>query len=223
VTRPGGAQLIPRPDDWRPGGPPPWPEGVERIELEPLLAAVARRGPGRAADAHTAQYRWSAVLVALFEGDRGAEVILTRRAWHLRAHRGEVSFPGGKLDPGETPVDAARREAWEEVCLDPATVEVVGELDHLSTFVSATMIVPVVARLPARPELRAGTEEVDRILTVPLAEFLTPGTFVEEHWNRPVSTLPTTLWFFHLDDETVWGATARILHQLLSIATGVAR
>jgi 8-oxo-dGTP pyrophosphatase MutT (NUDIX family) len=224
VRRAGGDQIIPRPEGWTVGGPPPWPEGaIERIELDPLLAAVAARGPGRPADPHTAEFRWSAVLIALFDGPRGAEVILTRRAWHLRSHKGEVSFPGGKLDADETPLDAALREAWEEICLDPATVEVVGELDHLSTFVSATMIVPVVARLRERPDVRPGTDEVDRILTVPLAEFLDPGTYVEERWSRPLASLPHTLFFFHLDDETVWGATARMLHQLLSIATGVAR
>ncbi|MFM7536231.1 MAG: NUDIX hydrolase [Acidimicrobiales bacterium] len=223
MRRRGGDQIIPRPQDWELGGPPPWPQGLDRIDLDPLLSTISARGPGRGADPYTVEFRWSAVLIALFDGPRGAEVVLTRRAWHLRSHKGEVSFPGGKLDADETPVDAALREAWEEVCLDPAQVEVIGELDHLSTYVSATMIVPVVARLAERPVLRPGTEEVDRILTVPLADFLSPGTYVEERWARSNPSLPHTLYFFHLDDETVWGATARMLHQLLSIATGIGR
>ena len=61
----------------------------------------------------------SAVLVALSPGDEGPEVLLTRRSWQLRNHHGEISFPGGRLDPGETPVQAACREAYEEVGLDP--------------------------------------------------------------------------------------------------------
>ena len=163
--------------------------------------------------------RHSAVLIALFQGEQGAEVVLTRRAQHLRHHRGEVSFPGGRLDPGETPVQAALREAEEEVCLDPSSVELVGELDHLSTVVSRSHIVPVVGRLPARPALRAGTTEVDRILFVPLADLLRPDTYREEQWGG--GEMARAIHFFFLDDETVWGATGRMLVQLLTIAAGV--
>ena len=63
--------------------------------------------------------RVSAVLIVLVEGDDGAEVLLTRRSMEMRNHRGEISFPGGRLDAGETPIDAALREAHEEVGLDP--------------------------------------------------------------------------------------------------------
>ena len=220
--RPGGSQDIPRPPVWRSGGSTPWPHAVDApvVPLEPLLRAVAARGPGRAPLAELDDMRRSAVLVALYEGARGAEVVLTRRARHLRSHKGEVSFPGGRLDPGETPVEAALREAHEEVCLDPASVELVGELDHLATMVSRSHIVPVVGRLASRPELRAGTSEVDRILYVPLAELLRADTYREEWWGS--DEMSRVLHFFFLDDETVWGATGRMLTQLLSIATEVA-
>ena len=136
-------------------GPPrrgPAPQPTTAIDLDDVAAAVAARGPGPAAD--RLEYpgaRHSAVLVALFPGDEGAEVVLTRRARTLRNHRGEVSFPGGRMDPGETPVEAALREAYEEVALDPALVTVVGELDHLATLVSRSHIVPVVGTLADRP------------------------------------------------------------------------
>jgi len=147
-------------------------------------------------------------------------VLLTLRAARLSSHAGQVSFPGGRIEAGETPEQAALREAEEEVCLDPAAVEVVGELDHLATVVSRSHIVPIVGRLAARPELRAGTSEVDRILYVPLAELLRSDTYRQEQWGSGGVERP--MHFFFLDDETVWGATGRVLVQLLSIATSVA-
>lgn len=221
--RPGGSQQIPRPPLWRPGGEPVWAHALDvpSVPLEPLVDAVRARGAGLPPIADFDDARNAAVLVALYDGPQGAEVVLTRRARHMRNHSGEVSFPGGRLDPGETPVQAALREADEEVCLAPGTVEVVGELDHLSTIVSRSHIVPIVGHLRQRPELRPGTTEVDRILHVPLAELLRRDTFREERWGT--DELERPVYFFFLDDETVWGATGRMLVQLLEIATSVQR
>jgi len=105
--------------------------------------------------------RLSAVLLLLTEGPHGAEVLLTRRSMEMKNHRGEISFPGGRVDPGETAVETALREAHEEVGLDPALSTIVGELEHLSTIVSKSYIVPVVARLDVavdeRPHLEPQT------------------------------------------------------------------
>ena len=159
------------------------------------------------------------MLIALYDGDRGAEVILTRRTKDVSTHKGEVSFPGGRMEPGETPVQTALREAHEEIGLDPTAPEVVGELDHLSTVASRSHIVPVVARLAGRPTLVPASAEVARVLHVPLVELLEPGTYREERWGAP--PLDRSVYFFDLDDETVWGATARMLAQLLGVALGV--
>lgn len=220
MTRAGGAQVIPRPPVWRPGRPAPWTDTPlpRRLDTRTVADLVVARGPGRSPTVSMERARHSAVLIALFDGPDGAEVILTRRAWHLSSHKGEVSFPGGRTDPGETPVDTALREAYEEVLLDPSIVHPVGELDHLATVVSRSHIVPVVATLPHRPRLEAGTDEVDRILTVPLIELLAPDVFREERWGAPPLDRP--VYFFTLDDETVWGATARMLVQLLCLVTG---
>jgi 8-oxo-dGTP pyrophosphatase MutT (NUDIX family) len=157
--------------------------------------------------------RASAVLIALAEGPQGPEVLLTRRSWELRHHRGEVSFPGGRLDPGETAVDAALREAHEEVGLDPSHVSVHGELEHLNTVVSRSYIVPKVATVPEPLPLRGETMEVDRVMWVPLAEFTRPDTYRSEVWR--IGATDRVLHFFELDDETVWGATAHMLVDLL--------
>ena len=160
--------------------------------------------------------RPSAVLIALTDGPSGAEVLLTKRSMVMRTHRGEISFPGGRLDPGETPVEAAVREAHEEVGLDPRVVRPVGELDHLSTVVSRTYIVPLVAHVDERVALAPASIEVDKVMWLPLAELIRPSTYRTERWGMP----PTDrlLHFFELDDETIWGATAHLLVDLLTRA-----
>jgi 8-oxo-dGTP pyrophosphatase MutT (NUDIX family) len=159
----------------------------------------------------------SAVLVPLFDGPGGMQVVLTRRAWGLRTHRGEVSFPGGRCDPGESFAEAALREAWEEIALDPSSVELLGELDHLTTVTRRAYIVPVLGLLPGRPELRPNPGEVDEALLVPLAELLHPEVFREERWGS--EELHRPVYFFELVGDTVWGATAAMLRQLLAVLT----
>ena len=220
--RRGGDQIIPRPTSWRPGNPPAWhghSDGSDPVTASTVLDAVRLRGAATALDPVLDDARASAVLIALWEGENGAEVLLTKRSWELRNHRGEISFPGGRLDPGETPVEAALREAHEEVGLDPVGVRVVGELDHISTVVSKSYIVPIVAALDARPDVAPMTGEVSRVLHVPLSELYRPDTYRQEIWWRPPVEWP--IHFFELDDETIWGATGRILVQLLSLAVGV--
>lgn len=219
-ARRGGDQVIPRPDRWRLGDRAPWaPHRRDGgIRLADLLDVVAGRPPGRLAPPFPGA-RNSAVLIVLHDTASGPEVLFTKRARHLRNHRGEISFPGGRMEPGESPADTARREAWEEVALDPALVHVVGELDHLSTIVSNSYIVPVVATVDERPVLRPHAGEVERILWVHLDELADVDTYREEWWGTPELERP--IHFFELTDETVWGATARMLHQLLRLAHGV--
>ena len=211
--RAGGRQRIPRPAVWSVDDAAPWPlGGMPSMSdlVAPLSEAAAPIAPA------FSEAKISAVLVALFDGPAGAEVLLTRRSMQLRHHRGEISFPGGRLDPGETPLDTALREAHEEVGLDPAASTIVGELSHLNTVVSKSYIVPIVARLDARPDLVAQTMEVDRVLWTPISELTRPGTYHVETWGNPPLDRP--LHFFELDDETVWGATAHMLVDLMTRA-----
>jgi 8-oxo-dGTP pyrophosphatase MutT (NUDIX family) len=120
------------------------------------------------------------------------------------------------LDAGETPDDAARREAFEEVGMPLDAVEIVGHLGSISTVASRSFIVPVVGVLRSDPVLVPAAAEVDRIFWVSLADLVREDTYREEWWGAP--PLDRAMHFFELDDETIWGATARLLHQLLVVA-----
>lgn len=229
MTGRGGPQVIPRPPDNRPGRPAPWAdldtEG-RRITLDRLRSTFAGRVGAPSYVEAEEGVGPSAVLACFWEHEGATEVLLTRRSGHLRAHRGEVSFPGGRCDPGETPVEAALREAYEEVALDPATVEVLGELDHLMTVTSRSFIVPFVAVLPGRPEgLVPSPAEVDTVLFVPVDELLLDEVYREELWTWTTppawadrGQVERPIFFFELVGDTVWGATAAMLRQLLGLA-----
>jgi 8-oxo-dGTP pyrophosphatase MutT (NUDIX family) len=198
-------------------------------------AAVAARATGAEVSEFARSFggidvgsRPAAVLVPLFEEDGQARVLLTVRSDRLRSHTGEVAFPGGRLDDGESPEEGARREAEEEVGLDPALVEVVGHLTSMPTVSSNTLMTPVVAVLPGRPVTRPAPAEVARVFDVALADLVADGVFAEELWAVPTRTGADgslggefPVWFFLAGGETIWGATARVLTELLCLVLGV--
>jgi 8-oxo-dGTP pyrophosphatase MutT (NUDIX family) len=163
------------------------------------------------------------VLGVLFEERGEARLVLTRRSTGLRTHQGQVSFPGGRLEPGEDAVAAALREAFEEVDLDPSLVTTVGWLHPVLTMVSSSFILPVLATVDGRPDLVASPSEVERIFDVSLAELADPEVFHEERWRIPGRAIAGTednsfpVWFFEVAGELIWGATARMLHELLTV------
>lgn len=165
----------------------------------------------------------SAVLAGLYGADDAdrAHVILTRRSAHLRHHSGEVSFPGGRQEPGEDLWATALREAEEEIALDPDAVSHLGELDHLRTVTSRSWIVPYVGEITnphvVIPRLVAAPAEVEVVLHVGLDALLADGVFREELWTFGSQTRP--VYFFEIEGDTVWGATAAMLRNLLAILT----
>lgn len=163
--------------------------------------------------------RPSAVLAPIYDDAGLGHVVLTRRTMHLSSHQGEVSFPGGRVEEGETLEEGARREAQEEIGLHPSAVEMIGELDHLSTVSSGSFIVPYIGVLDGKPETIPNPAEVDAVLYVSLAELADPGIYREEFWTFP-DGVERSVHFFELVGDTVWGATAAMLRQLLGIVTG---
>lgn len=166
----------------------------------------------------------AAVLVPLV-GEGETSVILTRRHDGLRQHGGQVSFPGGRVDPGDAgPLAAALREADEEIGLRPADARVLGYLDPLAT-VSGFRVLPVVARVPAGFEPRPRPGEVAEVFSLPLAWLMAPENLdriVINYLGRKRHVLE-----YHRHDaapgQRVWGATASILYNLRQrlLAAGV--
>ncbi len=179
------------------------------------MPAAVERGP------NVEGSQAAAVLVPLYERDGQAWVVLIKRPETMSSHRGEIAFPGGKFDAG---VDSdlratALREAHEEIGLDPDLVEVVARLDGIGTVATRFTITPFVGFLNGRPALTPSPSEVVRIMEVPLSELLDPDIYREERWDTHTDNFDVH--FYDLDDETVWGATARILTTFLAYLVSV--
>ena len=160
----------------------------------------------------------AAVLIVLAPlDDRGdaspCSVVLTRRALQLRANPGEIAFPGGRIEPGESPLAAAFREAGEEVALSDGVVEVLGELPIVLASRRFVPVLPFVAVAQAPPVLEANSAEVDGVLVVALKDLVAPGRYWREQWDRGEDPA-WTMHFFDLGEDLVWGATARMLYEL---------
>jgi 8-oxo-dGTP pyrophosphatase MutT (NUDIX family) len=159
--------------------------------------------------------RKAAVLLPLFEQEGELYLVFIRRASTLRAHSGEIAFPGGGADLTDTsPVMTALREAQEEIGLDPARVEVLGVLSPVFTVVSNYLVLPVVAFLPhGLGELHLQASEVTELILVPLRGLADPAVLHTEEWTR--ADLTRTIYFYDYGPYRIWGATGRILNTLL--------
>jgi 8-oxo-dGTP pyrophosphatase MutT (NUDIX family) len=146
-------------------------------------------------------------------GDGLASVLLIRRAAHLRANPAEIAFPGGRIEPGESPLAAALREAEEEVALPAGAVDVLGELPMVLASRREVPILPFVAMARGLPALEANPDEVDGLLVVQLRELVAPGRYWQERWDRGDDPA-WVMHFFDLGEDVIWGATARMLHEL---------
>ncbi|HMN99812.1 MAG TPA: CoA pyrophosphatase [Miltoncostaeaceae bacterium] len=181
---------------------PPSPRVPRAAALADALAHVLRDrepaslpGPGRRA----------AVLIVLADRAGQASLLLTKRSDDMPTHPGQISLPGGVVDPGDpSPEAAALRETEEEVGLPRAALRVVGELDDVHTMASNFIIRPFVALLEGRWEPVPSDAEVARAFHVPVAEVLRADAVL------PADPAPLAL-RYPLGGEDVWGATARIL------------
>jgi 8-oxo-dGTP pyrophosphatase MutT (NUDIX family) len=155
----------------------------------------------------------AAVLVPLLRASErdATKVVLTRRRADLRSHAGEISFPGGREDPGDADLfETALREAEEEIGLPRAAVHLVGELPPTPTFATNYVIHPYVGTLDAPAEWHASPREVDAVLELSLGELARAKT--RTRLTRRGVTFETDAYV--LDGHLIWGATARILANL---------
>ncbi len=207
------------------------PPGADLAALETILrarlqaplpgAAVQRRfcpQPIRAAwdpAARPQDARQAAALLLLYPGAKGTSIVLTQRHADLPHHGGQISLPGGGLHGGETPAEAALREAHEEIGLDPASVRVLGSLSTLWVIVSRFIVHPIIAVADARPAFAPSPREVEAVIEAPLAALRDPAGLKWDRRLRPQPgsqrALPISVPYFDVDGHQVWGATAMIL------------
>jgi 8-oxo-dGTP pyrophosphatase MutT (NUDIX family) len=162
--------------------------------------------------------RIAAALLLLYPHESGAAVALTVRASGLARHPGQISLPGGATDPGETLVQAALREASEEIGVDPACVRVLGELTPVHVLVSGFTLHPIVGISDRRPDFVAAPDEVEEILEVSLhdlrdASRIRQGTRIREG-------VAVEFPYFDLLGHQVWGATAMVLGEFICLLDG---
>ena len=180
------------------------------LDFERRLHSVLKAHPPQHVNLEGTKH--AAVLIPIVALPRPT-LIFTVRTETLSSHKGQISFPGGSIDPVDaSPEAGALRETHEEIGLDPSKVRVLGELDSFPTFVSGYVVSPFVGWLDETPELDPNPGEVAEILMVPV-EDLAEDIRREAGFEHAGRTYPTEAWIWN--DRVIWGVTARVIRQFL--------
>ena len=221
----GGPQQIPRPATVRAGGPPPWSDWIDTdpaLGLDDVRRRLSAVTVDDAMSAVAPDLRRSAVAVLISSltraggvaagGGSGVEVLLTRRAWTMRTHRGEVSFAGGAEEDGDDfPVGTALREASEEIALVPDAVRVICPVDRYVT-ITGFEVTPVIGVIPPDLPLVPSAAEVADWFEAPLDFLLDPAN----HREREIDFQERKRRYYEImwNGRRIWGATAAMIVNL---------
>lgn len=158
----------------------------------------------------------SAVLVPIYNKEGQYYILFTQRTDMVKEHKGQISFPGGAYQEGDrTLLDTALRESAEEIGLNPADVEVLGELDDTLTVATNYIVTPFAGLIPWPYKFKVDGWEVGEVIEVPISALLDKASRREE--TEVVGGEAITSYFYSYQGRVIWGATARILHQFLEL------
>lgn len=164
-------------------------------------------------------FRMAAVLVPLLIKNGECHLLFTRRTEMVNSHKGQVSFPGGLIEPQDNgPTATALRETYEEIGIPPEKIKILGQLDDVYTASTGFVITPIVGRIPWPVQLKISAEEVSRVFTIPLSWLANPDHLEERSMALPDGcVIPDVLYYKPYNGEEVWGITARITLKLLQV------
>ncbi|MBI4303062.1 MAG: CoA pyrophosphatase [Chloroflexi bacterium] len=163
----------------------------------------------------------SAVLIPIFVKDGEYHILFTKRTERVRDHKGQISFPGGACETKDaTPFNTALRESTEEIGLQCDSVQLLGELDDTITSSSPYVIYPFVATIPWPQPIKADPVEVDEVFWAPISALLSQNAATQS--RQVIDGQMVETYTYEYDGKVIWGATARILNQLLGIWAEVA-
>jgi 8-oxo-dGTP pyrophosphatase MutT (NUDIX family) len=158
----------------------------------------------------------AAVLVPIFRKDGEYHILFTRRSEQVPQHKGQISFPGGARSEGDPGLlDTALRESWEEIGLEAKDAEILGELDDTPTTISSFNISPFIAFIPYPYEFNLNRYEIDEIFSIPVSALLNKANKKEECYTFGNEVFVD--YSYEYEGKLIWGATARIVHQLLEV------
>ena len=184
---------------------------------EKLRQILARREKQRIADPKQIP---AAVLVPIYEKDGQYHILFIKRTEWVEKHKGEISFPGGTYEARDkTLLDTALRESAEEINLNPDDVEVLGELNNVSSVKTNYAITPFLAFIPWPYEFKVDGHETEEIIEAPIATLMNIGRSRQELRGSEM----VTVYQYDYQGRIIWGATARILAEFLDIFTQAAR